>query len=336
MKRIAAIIWTLHLLVFSCAMAQSTPLTAYQPGQMIDAGLHEPVTFLSGCVLESGEGFVLVDTYFNGVYLIRATGRIIRDVISGGLPFPDGWQAEVTAADERCCTVRLWNHTDSDTYTFALEPTRINPDCWVLKSYERKTGEASFLAQFSHDRVHAIERTAEGERAYTTFYALYTEANNLNHEKTPHSMEDVRRLEKEYPVAAVSPSDPNTRVNLRKDPSAKAERAGSLYSGTRLRIREITEDGWAKVFMGDTDAYISTEFLTFGAAIEQVPDARPTATLKDAEWVETSRAPYRGGGGTVTRAPGGQTVRIIGEYNREWRIVGEDARTYFIHVDNLQ
>ena len=31
-----------------------------------------------------------------------------------------------------------------------------------------------------------------------------------------------------------------------------------------------------------------------------------------------------------------QPVRIIGEYNRAWRIVAEGAGTYFIHVDNLQ
>ena len=226
--------------------------------------------------------------------------------------------------------------TDSDIYTFAFEPTRINPDCWVLKSYERKRGEAVFLAQFDHDRVQAVEQTASGEQTYMTYYAFYTEANNLNHEKIPHSIKEIRRLEKEFPVAAVSPDDPNTRVNLRKGPSTETERVGSLYSGTRLRIREITDDGWAKVFMGDTDAYISTQFLTFSAAIEQVIDARPTATLKDSEWVETSRAPYRGGGGTISRTPGGQTVHIIGEYNREWRIVGEGTHTYFIHVDNLQ
>ena len=322
-------------LLGACARAESRPLTDYQPGQMIDAGLHEPVEFLSGCVLESGEGFVLVNTYFNGAYLLRATGRIVRDSISDGLPVPDGWKAEVTAQDENGCVVRIENQTDSDTYTFAFEPTRINPDCWVLKSYERKRGEAVFLARFDHDRVQAVEQTASGEQAYMTYYAFYTEANNLNHEKIPHSIEEIRQLEKEFPVAAVSPNDPQSRVNLRKGPSAKTERVGSLYSGTRLRIREI-KDGWAKIFVGDMDAYISTEFLTFGAAIEQVTDARPAAKLKESEWVEISRMPYRGGGGTVWRTAGGQEVRVIGEYNSQWRIVGTDGGSYFIHTDNIR
>ena len=145
----------------------------------------------------------------------------------------------------------------------------------------------------------------------------------------------LKQLEKESPVAAVSPGDPATRVNLRKGPSTKAERVGSLYSGTRLRIREI-KDGWAKIHVGDMDAYISTDFLTFGAQIEQVPDARPSARLKGEEWVEISRMPYRGGGGTVTRTAGGQQVRIIGEYNSQWRIVGTDGGSYFIDAKNLK
>lgn len=334
MKRIWMIAFVLCMLL-SGGMAQSMPMTDYAPGQMIDAGLHEPVEFLSGCVLESGEGFMLVNTTENGAYLLRATGRLARDTISIFIPMPEGYSAGVTAQDESGCVVRVWNAQESLSYTYTYEPGEKYEEPWKLKAFARSSAEGEFSVQLSHDRAQATLAAGSGVEQYTAFYQFYVEANNINYDKIPHSMEDLKRLEKEYPVAAVSPGDPGTRVNLRKGPSTKAERVGSLYSGTRLRIREI-RDGWAKVFVGDMDAYISTQFLTFGAAIEQVADARPTAKLRDSEWVETSRKPYRGGGGTVSRTSGGQTVRIIGEYNSEWRIVGTDGGSYFIHADNLQ
>lgn len=334
MKRIVTAALALCMTI-SGGMAQSMPLKDYVPGQMIDAGFSQPVRFMAGCVLESGEGFMLVDSDFSDGNLLRATGRIARDSISIFIPVPEGCSAELTAQDEKGCEVRMFNGQESHTYTYAYEQVQQYEEPWKLRSYEYENAQRVFSAQLSHDRIQAVEKTDTGIQEYTTFYQFYVEANNVNYEKIPASIAELKRLEKEYPVAAVSPSDPQTRVNLRKGPSAKTERVGSLYSGARLRIREI-KDGWAKIHVGDMDAYISTDFLTFGAAIEQVVDARPTAKIKGGEWVEVSRKPYRGGGGTVSRTSGGQTVRIIGEYNSQWRIVGTDGGSYFIHTDNLQ
>lgn len=322
-------------LLGACSRAQSVPLTDYQPGQMIDAGFSQPVRFMAGCVLESGEGFMLIDSDTSDGCLLRATGRIARDSISIFMPVPDGCSAQVTAQDENGCVVRIDDGKESYAYTFAKEPVRQYEEPWKLRAYEKKGSGKTFSVQLNHDRMQATERTDAGEMQYTTFVQFYVDANNINYGKLPGSIEELKRLEKEYPVAAVSPEDPKSRVNLRKGPSAKTERVGSLYSGTRLRIREI-KDGWAKIFVGDMDAYISTEFLTFGAAIEQVTDARPAAKLKESEWVEISRMPYRGGGGTVWRTAGGQEVRVIGEYNSQWRIVGTDGGSYFIHTDNIR
>lgn len=334
MKRIGWIALALCLLL-SKGMAQSAPLTDYAPGQMIDAGFARPVKFMAGCVLENGEGFMLIDSQTSDGHLLRATGRIARDSISVFLPVPDGCSAELTAQDETGCVVRIYDGKESHAYTFALESVGQYEEPWKLRAYEKKSAGKTFHVQLSHDRMQAVEHTEAGEAQYTTFMQFYVEANNIDYDKLPGSIEELKRLEKKYPVAAVSPSDPATRVNLRKGPSAKTERVGSLYSGARLRIREI-QDGWAKIYAGDMDAYISTEYLTFGAAIEQVPDARPSARLKDGEWIEVSRKPYHGGGGTVSRTAGGQEVRIIGEYNSQWRIVGTDGGSYFIHTDNIR
>lgn len=337
MKRVLLLLLALCLMAAGGA-AQSTPLTDYAPGQMIDAGFSGPVTFLNGCVLDNGEGFMLVDTDFYDAYLLSSTGRIARDVVTLGLKVPQGCQAEVTAQSEQHCEVCIQNGQESQTYTYELEPSLYDTNRWVLTDYECRDSGHTFSAQFSHNRVQAAETTRSGEETYTAYYTFYHEANNIDYDKVPQSMAQVRQLEKQYLVAAVSPDDPGSRVNLRKAPSTKSERVGSLYSGTLLDIREITSDGWAKISVSDMDAYIHTDFLTFGEKIEQIPDTRPTAKLPDQEWVEVSHMPYRGGGGTVTQVRGGQQVSVIGEYNSEWRIVQEEEwqNIFFIRAGQLR
>lgn len=337
MKRAVFLLLALCLLSAG-SLAQSAPLTDYAPGQLIDVGFARPVTFLNGCVLESGEGFMLVDTDVCNVYLLTATGRIARDVITLGLQVPQGAHAEVIAQSEQRCEVCIQGGQERQTYVYALEPDERGQNRWVLDSYVWHDGARTCTAQFGGSEVQTTETTSAGEETYTAYYLFYREANNVDYEKIPHSIAEAKQMEKQFPVAAVSPEDPQSRVNLRKAPSTKAERVGSLYSGTRLWIREFTDDGWAKVNIGDMDAYIRTDFLTFGEAIGQVPDARPTAKLPDQEFVEVSRQPYRGGGGTMTRVYGGQTVRVIGEYNSGWRIIqmDESPGAMFIEADKLR
>lgn len=334
MKKMIGILMMLHLL-FACAMAQSRPMTDYTAGQIIDVGFARPVRFMAGCVLESGEGFMFVEAEAGEGHLLNATGRIARDQITLLVPIPNGYSAEVTARDAKHCMVRVFGRQESHVYSYVWEQVQKYEEPWKLREYEYKSGDRTFTVQFSHDRAQTKEVSGKNQQEYTTFYQFFVEANNINYEKIPTSIDELKKMEEQYPVAAVSPEDPSTRVNLRKGPSTKAERVGSLYSGARLRIREI-ENGWAKIYVGDTDAYISTDFLTFGAKIEQVEDARPSVVLPDREWIDVSRAPYRGGGGTATRTQGGQTVRIIGEYNSQWRIVGTNSGSYYIHVDDLK
>lgn len=316
------------------ALADAVPMTKYQPGQIVDRGVE--ARFMAGCEFENGAYFMLVDSDFNDGYLEVNLNWYYNDSISGGLPVPDGASAEVSAQDEEHCTVSIHNGNETWIYDFAYEQSEENRKEWILKRYEVRRGEDyCFTAELSLQRMDMTEMNAgKTERAFV-YYQFFRQANNLNHDKHPASIAEGLVMQEQYPVAAVSPNDPTTRVNLREGPGTKYPRCGSLYSGAMLAIREI-KDGWAKIYVGDTDAYINTDFLTFGAAIESVPDMRPTATLRDGEWIEVSRAPYRGGGGTVFQQPGGQEVRIIGEYNNQWRIVDAMPGSYYVHVDDLR
>lgn len=318
------------------ALAQTWAMDTYTPGQMIDVGWNTPVKFMAGCTLGDGTSIMLVDTNFADGYLLIDSPLYNFDSITHFLPVGAGWSAEVTAADSANCTVKLKKGVETRKYHFAYEFTEQGQSEWVLKHYGRENTKGDYFhADLSFFRADVSESENGELKTAVVYYDFFRQANNIAYPKHPFAFEECLLLEKQYPVAAVSPKDPATRVNLREGPSTKKSICGSLYSGALLSIREI-KDGWAKIYVGDTDAYISTQFLTFGAEIENVPDMRPLATVRDGEWIKVSRAPYWGGGGSVTQTRGGQEVRIMGEYNKQWRIVSANPGSYYIHTDDLK
>ena len=338
MKKWIVLMMALLLCMGTCSvLADAVPMEKYQPGQMIDVGFNGDVTFMAGCELDGGTSFMLVDTDFFDGYLLVDSPLYSYDSISGGIPIPDtGWSAEVTAADSANCTVKLKKGVETRKYHFAYEFTEQGQSEWVLKHYGRENTKGDYFhADLSFFRADVSESIGGKVENAIIDYDFFRQANNINYQKHPFTLEECLALEKAHPVAAVSPKDPATRVNLRKGPGTNFPRCGSLYSGALLSVREIS-DGWAKIYVGDTDAYISAEFLTFGAEIENVPDMRPLATVRDGDWIKVSRVPYWGGGGSVTQTRGGQEVRIMGEYNKEWRIVSANPGSYYIHVDDLK
>lgn len=318
------------------ALAQAKPMTKYQPGQIVDIGWNDPTKFMAGCEFDDGSSIMLIDTDFADGYLLIDSPAYELDSITHFLPIDAGWHAEVTAADIGNCTVELTNGDETRKYHFAYEFTEKGQSEWVLKHYRTENNKGDYFhADLSFFCARVSEARNGKVQTAIVYYDFFRQANNITYQKHPFSLEECLALEKQYPVAAVSPSDPTTRVNLREGPGTSHPRCGSLYSGALLSIREI-KDGWAKIFVGDTDAYISTEFLTFGADIQYVSDMRPAARIRSAEWVKVSRVPYWGGGGSVTQTRGGQDVRIMGEYNSQWRIVSANPGSYYIHADDLR
>ena len=319
-----------------CALAEAKPINGYVKGAQIDVGFARPVEFLAGCEFPGGVGFILVDTDSIGTYLIKQTANYEYNPICGSMPVMDQrGKISVSADDAQHCVVTYELDGETDVYSFGVEFTEKGQYEWVLSSYQRKTRDSVCKTEFSFLRADVQETRNGSTENAVVYYQFFRQANNLNFDKHPGSVMEALELQEKYPVAAVSPSDPATRVNLRKGPGTNFPRCGSLYSGAVLSVREIS-DGWAKIYVGDTDAYISAEFLTFGAEIENVPDMRPSATVRDGEWIKVSRAPYWGGGGSVTQTHGGQDVRIMGEYNKQWRIVSANPGSYYIHTDDLK
>ncbi|MBP3426844.1 MAG: SH3 domain-containing protein [Clostridia bacterium] len=329
------------LLALLCvpALADSVPLEQMDVSNHESFGFGRTIGFAAGCVEASGTRFLLVDTLgFNGHYLlVDPIGNGQWESFSGGMKIEEGSWVSLEAQDAMHCRVRIERNGVSERWDFAELPDPESHPDWVLMRYERAEQDGDcFSAAFGECYADVTQTAGEQTQSRRVYYAFFRDANNLDYDKLPRSLEEAVQLEKKYPVAAVSPKNPGDRVNLREGPSTSRSRAGSLYSGTLLTIREI-QDGWAHVYVGDAGLWISTDFLTFGEAIEQVVDSTIPMRLRgDGEWVKVSRMPYDGGGGTVTQRMGGTEVRVIGEYNSKWRIVGDGHGSVYVHAEDLE
>lgn len=74
-------------------------------------------------------------------------------------------------------------------------------------------------------------------------------------------------------------SDPNSRLNMRAQPSRDGASLGKFYSGTQVDIVADAGDGWAQVTLGggnhSLSGYMMRSYLATGADAGGVLDARP-------------------------------------------------------------
>lgn len=338
MKKRIVMVWALLMLLGTSALAQSVPMDAIDLSDHERFGFGRSIGFTAGCLESGGAQFLLVDTFdFNGHYLLcRARGQEQWDVLGGGMMIEPGSSVTLEAQDAMFCSVRIEKDGETQVWHFAEEPDPERHPDWVLAGYERAVGDDFLFAASYGDCCAHVMQTQQGQtRSELVYYAFFRDSNNLDYARLPRSLEDALRLQEAYPVAAVSPKNPEDRVNLREGPSTSYPRAGSLYSGALLWIEE-RRDGWARIYVGDAQVWISEDFLTYGSAISAVADSTKPAQLRADGWIKVSRMPYMGGGGTVTQRMGGVQVRVIGEYNSGWRIVGDAFGSLYVRTEDLR
>ena len=236
-------------------------MTKYAPGQRIDIGWGEDVEFIAGCELDDGSTMMLIDTDLADGYLLVDAPAYAFDTITLGMPIPDGsWSASVTAEDLQHCSVVFRKGDETRELHYAYEYTEQGVDEWVLKRYGlRNENGDCFTAELSLFRAELSESKGGKTQTAVVYYDFFRQANNITYPKHPYSIRECRALQEKYPVAAVSPEDPTTRVNLREGPGTDYPRCGSLYAGALFSIYEM-EDGWAKIRVGDTDAVSARSF----------------------------------------------------------------------------
>lgn len=113
-------------------------------------------------------------------------------------------------------------------------------------------------------------------------------------------------------------SDPDSRLNMREEPSKEANSIGKFYSGTEVEIISDAGDGWAEVSIGggqnSIGGYMMSSYLKSGSAASGVLNA-----TRDRQVVSpygTQSVVLRDGPSNsydaVAMLPVGESVTVIG------------------------
>ena len=123
-------------------------------------------------------------------------------------------------------------------------------------------------------------------------------------------------------------SDPDSRLNMRKEPSADSASLGKFYSGTEVVILSDAGDGWSQVSIGggqnSLDGYMMSDYLSTDG--EGVIDA-----TFDMEVV----SPY-GTQSVVLRSKPSDSFDAVAmlEVGEAVRVIGVSGNFYYVQMDD--
>lgn len=123
-------------------------------------------------------------------------------------------------------------------------------------------------------------------------------------------------------------SDPDSRLNMRKEPSADSASLGKFYSGTEVEILSDAGDGWSQVSIGggqnSLDGYMMSDYLSTDG--EGVIDA-----TFDMEVV----SPY-GTQSVVLRSKPSDSFDAVAmlEVGEAVRVIGVLGNFYYVQMDD--
>lgn len=327
------------LLGLTCVSAQVTRLESYPTEELPFAA---ELRFVSG-VRAQGEPdteFLLVDTAdFHHCYLLMRRGtdeRLWGSV--DGIEVPQGWTAQVDAADAEHCQLTLASAAETRSYFFRFVPREGEGD-WEMERYVIQRGDDRFEAAVPGLWRMEVSQTENGrtQQARAAYY-WPNDCYNLSLEELPRSIDELRRLEKANPVAAIAPQDIRDRVNLRQGSGTDHPRVGSLYSGVMVQLEGSTDGEWLYVnpLAGATQkAYVKRTLLAFGEDIWNVPNATQEMWLSSGgKDIPVDEHPFHSND-PLGYLPSDIPVNVIGYYNDDWAIIGRWPGALYVETKYL-
>lgn len=334
------ILTALLLSLLPCAHAQTTRYETY-PIETLPFGC--PLRFVDGVHVDGtvSADFVLVDTIdFNGHYLEMRRGQDERCWGSiGGVQIPQGWTAQVDAQDADHCRLTLSSAEEKRTYDFRFRPLMDEGE-WEMERYIIQRGGDRFEAYVPGLwRMEATETQNGQTRQARAAWYWANDCENLELDPLPRSIDEMRRLAQENPVAAIAPQDIRDRVNLREGPGTDHPRVGSLYSGVMMQILGDADAEWLHVnpLGGATQkAYVKRTLLAFGEDIWNVPNATQEMWLSSGgRQIPADEHPFHSND-PLGYLPPDIPVNVIGYYNDDWAIIGSWPGALYVEARYLK
>ncbi len=146
-----------------------------------------------------------------------------------------------------------------------------------------------------------------------------------------------QKEEDDLTAATVYNPDPNDRLHLRKAPYGSSTSLGKYYSGVRVKVLDGYDPDaeWTHVSVAGLEGYMMTQYLVFGNAGDQVPDAQPTVTVENAGGTGLNlRMSPSLDGKLLKLVPNGTRVTVLG-VTQDWLHVLADEQFGFISANGV-
>lgn len=145
-----------------------------------------------------------------------------------------------------------------------------------------------------------------------------------------------------FHLGAVNNANPEDRLHLREEPSAKAPSKGKYYNGTLVYvIGTDPKSTWVEVMIpvtgtGGFKGYMNSKFLATGPARNQVEEVFPVITVNNpgsAQNIKLRTTPSTSGQ-VIERYPNGTKIEVMG-ITQGWYHVTVEGKTGFMLAEFL-
>ena len=134
-------------------------------------------------------------------------------------------------------------------------------------------------------------------------------------------------------------SDPDSRLNMRKEPSADSASLGKFYSGTEVEILSDAGDGWSQVSIGggqnSLDGYMMSDYLSTDGEGVMYAALENSGGVIDATFDMEVVSPY-GTQSVVLRSKPSDSFDAVAmlEVGEAVRVIGVSGNFYYVQMDD--
>ena len=148
--------------------------------------------------------------------------------------------------------------------------------------------------------------------------------DEVNYTGINNSIQDNYVPEPEKITAKVNTT--SDYLNLRNSPSGNI--INSIAPGTEVEILEPDNNGWTKIRVGDTEAYVCSRYITPSTPLEVI-DTKSVST-------DSLRVMNFPNGSTITNLPYNSNVEILAENNNGWTKILYDGKIAYAKSEGIR
>lgn len=188
------------------------------------------------------------------------------------------------------------------------------------------------VLEYTEDYINNLFKTIEGintnwNNLLNISIAYQEEINykdEINYTGVNNSIENNYVPEPEKITAKVNTT--SDYLNLRNSPNGNI--INSIAPGTEVEILEPDNDGWTKIKVGDTEAYVCSRYITPSTPLEVI----------DTKTVNTSSLNVQNypNGSTITTLPYNSNIQLLANSHNGWTKILYDGKIAYVKSEGIK